>query len=175
MKKIGTKATNWDWFTELHSSRSICLQPVRKSDGLIFLTLCLRYMIAESTYEPEKLADHEVLALVLACLVCLAPSLGFEESKLECGKPALNRRSVHILAQYQTVVYSSYILSQILPIEIQAPLLQLYHGPYFHYCLEKTRGGDGIGSLLPDVSPEFVTLLNKVYRLTTQNLEIRRM
>lgn len=167
---------DWDWFTELHYSKNIT-NLSEKPSGLCYLILCLRYMIHQCSSKVEPLADHEVIAITLSTLRCLAPCLGFEESRtpqLE-ETPALSRRSIHLSAQYQAVVHSSYLLSQMLDIQIQAPLVHLYNGPYFHYCLERTRDGDSLGSLLSDTSSEFKTLFTYAYKLITQDMNIQRV
>lgn len=142
--------------------------------------LCLRYMIyhCSKLIEPQgRLCNHEVIAMIIAGLKSLAPTLGFGDSPSlhKIGIPALKKRSLHIAAQYQSTIYSSYLFSQILDIPnyLQSPrvLSHMYHGIYFHYYLELARGGSSIGRMLHDASADFKSLFSSVYKVVTHDLD----
>jgi hypothetical protein len=143
------------------------------------LILCMRYMIYHCSQSTEngKLCNHEVVAIIIATLRSLAPVIGYTEDEVPIptiGTPALKKRSIHLSAQYQSIIYSSYLLSQILDIPDylhQANILShMYNGLYFHYYIEIARCGASIGKLLYGVSPKFTTLFCTVYKSVISDL-----
>lgn len=146
------------------------------------LILCMRYMIYHCSHSIEngKLLNHEVIAIIIATLFSLAPVLGYT-TKEEALTPttsiplaALKKRSIHLSAQYQSIIYSSYLLSQILDIPnyLQQPqiLSHMYNGLYFHHYIEMARCGASIGKLLSGVSQDFVTLFCTIYKSVMMDL-----
>jgi hypothetical protein len=141
--------------------------------------LCLRYMIyhCSKSIEDGRLFNYEVVAMIVAALRSLAPTLGFTEQSVPpptTGTPALKKRSIHLSAQFQSIVYSSYLLSQVLDIKdyLQLPhvLASMYDGVYFHYYIEAARGGASIGTMLHGASPEFQALFCAVYKTVMTDL-----
>jgi hypothetical protein len=141
--------------------------------------LCSRYMIyhCSKSIENGRLLNYEVIAMIVAVLRSLAPTLGYTGQSVPLpitGTPALKKRSIHLSAQFQSIVYSSYLFSQVLDIEeyLQLPhvLASMYDGVYFHYYIEAARGGASIGAMLQGVSPEFQSLFCSVYRTIMTDL-----
>ncbi|KAL9553332.1 hypothetical protein MBANPS3_003331, partial [Mucor bainieri] len=138
------------------------------------LILCMRYMIyhCSQSIENGRLFNYEVVAMVISTLRSLAPTLGYctkeEVPHPDIGIPALKKRSIHLASQYQSVVYSSFLLSQMLDIGdyLQSPqvLAHMYHGLYFHYYIEIARGGVSISRMLHHVTPAFKALFCSVYK-----------
>ncbi|CAO3624221.1 unnamed protein product [Mucor hiemalis] len=138
------------------------------------LILCLRYMIyhCSKSIENGRLYNHEVIAIIISTLRSLAPTLGYTDEEVPIpllGMPALKKRSIHLSAQYQSIIYSSYLLSQILdvPTYLQQPhvLSHMFNGLYFHYYIETARGGASIGKMLSGVSSKFSALFCSVYKI----------
>lgn len=137
------------------------------------LILCLRYMIyhCSQSIENGRLCNHEVIAIIISTLRSLAPTLGYTEEEVPIptvGTPALKKRSIHLSAQYQSIIYSSYLLSQTLdvPDYLHSPhvLANMYNGLYFHHYIETARCGAGIGKMLSGVSPKFSGLFCAIYK-----------
>ncbi|CAO0800634.1 unnamed protein product [Mucor circinelloides] len=135
------------------------------------LILCMRYMIyhCSQSIDNGRLFNYEVIAMIISTLKSLAPTLGYSTSEdPDIGIPALKKRSIHLASQYQGVIYSSFLLSQILDIAnyLQLPhvLSHMYHGLYFHYYIEIARGGASISRMLHHATPEFKTLFCSVYK-----------
>ncbi|GAA5800785.1 hypothetical protein HPULCUR_006223 [Helicostylum pulchrum] len=137
------------------------------------LILCQRYMIhhCSKSIENGRLYNHEVIAMIIATLRSLAPVLGYTEEEVPIpttGTPALKKRSIHLSAQYQSIIYSSFLLSQVLDIPgyLRLPhvLASMYNGVYFHYYIETARSGASIGKMLSGVSPKFSSLFCAIYK-----------
>lgn len=137
------------------------------------LILCLRYMIHHCSQSISNgiLCNHEVIAIIIATLRSLASTLGFTEEEVPISAactPALKKRSIHLSAQFQSIMYSSYLLSQVLDIPdyFHSPnvLANMYHGLYFHQYMEAARCGASIGKMLSGVSPKFSGLFCSVYK-----------
>ncbi|KAK4510098.1 uncharacterized protein ATC70_006269 [Mucor velutinosus] len=138
------------------------------------LILCMRYMIyhCSQSIDNGRLFNYEVVAMIVSTLRSLAPTLGYStQDEVPCpdiGVPALKKRSIHLASQYQGVIYSSFLLSQMLDIAnyLQSPhvLAHMYHGLYFHYYIEIARGGVSISRMLHHVTPAFKALFCSVYK-----------
>ena len=137
------------------------------------LILCLRYMIYHSSKSIENgtLCNHEVIAIIIATIRSLAPSMGYTTEQVPTpalGTPALKKRSLHLSAQFQSIIYSSYLLSQVLDIPnyLQQPhiLSNMYNGIYFHYYIDLAKSGTSIRKMLTGVSPEFSSLFCTLYK-----------
>lgn len=137
------------------------------------LILSIRYMIyhCSQSIENGRLFNYEVIGIIISTLRSLAPTLGYTHEEVplpNIGIPALKKRSIHLAAQYQSIIYSSFLLSQILDIAdyLQLPhvLSHMYNGIYFHYYIEIARGGASISRMLHNVTPEFKTLFCSVYK-----------
>ncbi|KAI9486838.1 MAG: PIN domain-like protein [Benjaminiella poitrasii] len=166
-------------FYSLHNSHSLHLTP--HNSILHPFILSMRYMIyhcSQSIYH-GRLYNYEIIAMIVSGLKSLAPILGYTSSEVALptmGIPTLKKRSIHLAAQFQSIVYSSYLLSQVLdiPNHFQLPhvLSHIYNGLYFHYYIEYARGGASIGKLLSGVfSVKFKTLFCKVYYSVMKDLE----
>ncbi|CEG67771.1 hypothetical protein RMATCC62417_04150 [Rhizopus microsporus] len=161
-------------FIKLHKSEK--LQVSDMDSGVYHLILCLRYMIYYCAHsaEEDQLKDHEIIGIIVATLRSLAPTLGFDEHqvpKTSTETLVLKKRMIHLAAQFQGVIYSSYLLSQIFGLDCQAPLAHIYNGLYFHYYLEKTQNGSSLGSILSDTSPDFLQLFFKTYRMVIKDFK----
>ncbi|CAO3610204.1 unnamed protein product [Mucor fragilis] len=138
------------------------------------LILCMRYMIyhCSQSIDNGRLFNYEVVAMIVSTLRSLAPTLGFstqdEVPQPDIAIPALKKRSIHLASQYQGVIYSSFLLSQVFDIAsyLQTPrvLAHMYHGLYFHYYIEIARGGVSISRMLHHVTPAFKALFCSVYK-----------
>lgn len=137
------------------------------------LILCLRYMIyhCSRSIENGRLYNYEVIAIIISTLRSLAPTLGYANEEVpnpSLGMPTLKKRSIHLSAQYQSIIYSSYLLSQILDVPgyLQQPhvLSHMFNGLYFHFYMEAARGGASIGKMLSGVSAKFSALFCSVYK-----------
>jgi len=159
-------------FYRFHVSSEAHIQ--HHSPTLHPLILCMRYMIyhCSQSIENGRLFNYEVVAMVVSALRSLAPTLGFstqdEVPQPDIAIPALKKRSIHLASQYQGVIYSSLLLSQVLDIAdyLQSPrvLAHMYHGLYFHYYIEIARGGVSISRMLHHVTPAFKALFCSVYK-----------
>lgn len=167
VRKRNVETDAWSWFLLVHKINKVDMKPFEKNGGLCYLILCLRYMIHYySREENNQLTNHEVIAIILSTLHSLSPCLESNQVPV-IEAVALKKRSVHLAAQFQNVLYSSHLLSQILDIEIHAPLAHMYDGLAFHYYLEKTRNGASIRSLLPK---ESLQLFLNVYKVIINDL-----
>ncbi|KAI8646553.1 hypothetical protein BD408DRAFT_409861 [Parasitella parasitica] len=137
------------------------------------LVLSIRYMLyhCSQSIENGRLFNFEVVAIIISTLRSLAPTLGYsiEEVPLpNIGIPALKKRSIHLAAQYQGIIHSSFLLSQILDIEnhLRTPqvLSRMYNGLYFHYYIEIARGGASISKMLHNATPKFKALFCSIYK-----------
>ncbi|KAG2211196.1 hypothetical protein INT47_006315 [Mucor saturninus] len=137
------------------------------------LILCLRYMIhhCSQSIADGRLCNHEVIAIIIATIRSLAPTLGFTQEEVPisaAGTPALKKRTIHLSAQFQSIIYSSYLLSQVLDMAdyLHSPnvIANMYHGLYFHHYMEAARCGASIGKMLSGVSPKFSGLFCSVYK-----------
>lgn len=143
------------------------------------LILCSRYMIyhCSKSIENGRLFNYEVIAMIVAALRSLAPTLGFKEQIVPMpaiGTPTLKKRSIHLSSQFQSIVYSSYLLSQVLDIEnyLQLPhvLASMYDGVYFHYYIEIARSGASIGAMLHGMSSKIQDLFCTLYKAIMTDL-----
>ncbi|KAI7905240.1 uncharacterized protein BX663DRAFT_484537 [Cokeromyces recurvatus] len=144
------------------------------------LILCMRYMIyhCSRSIHHGRLYNYEIIAMIIASLRSLAPALGFtlEEVPLPTtGIPALKKRAIHLSAQFQGIICSSHLLTQILdiPDHFQIPHVfsHIYNGLYFHYYIENAREGASIAKMLSNLSPKFKTLFCRLYHSIMMDLE----
>ncbi|CEP09493.1 hypothetical protein [Parasitella parasitica] len=158
-------------FYRIHVSN---LNHVKDHDPVLHpLILSMRYMLyhCSQSIENGRLFNYEVIAIIISTLRSMASTLGYsveEVSVPDIGIPALKKRSIHVAAQYQGIVYSSFLLSQILDLEnfLQMPqvLSRMYNGLYFHYYIEIARGGASISKMLHNTAPKFKTLFCSIYK-----------
>ncbi|GAN04840.1 hypothetical protein MAM1_0075c04305 [Mucor ambiguus] len=166
------RSTALDDFYRFHASNKTHIQ--HHSPIVHPLILCMRYMIyhCSQSIENGRLFNYEVVAMIVSTLRSLAPTLGYSTTDQvphpDIGIPALKKRSIHLASQYQGVIYSSFLLSQILDIAhyLQSPqvLAHMFHGLYFHYYIEIARGGVSISRMLHHVTPAFKALFCSVYK-----------
>ncbi|KAI9307215.1 hypothetical protein BJ944DRAFT_286400 [Cunninghamella echinulata] len=98
------------------------------------LVLCLRYFIQASFNNNQPLANHEVVAILVASMVNLLPETlpsefgindaptalidpstdSFKENQKFLAIPSLKIRSIHLISQWQHIILSSHYLAQTL-------------------------------------------------------------
>ncbi|KAF1806479.1 hypothetical protein V8B55DRAFT_1457102 [Mucor lusitanicus] len=167
------RSTALDDFYRFHVSNESHIQD--HNPILHPLILCMRYMIyhCSQSIENGRLFNYEVVAMVISTLRSLAPTLCYSTKDEvpphpDIGIPALKKRSIHLASQFQGVIYSSFLLSQVLDVAnyLQSPqvLAHMYHGLYFHYYIEIARGGVSISRMLQHVAPAFKALFCSVYK-----------
>ncbi|CAO3607359.1 unnamed protein product [Cunninghamella echinulata] len=98
------------------------------------LVLCLRYFIQASFNNNQPLANHEVVAILVASMVNLLPETlssefsindaptalidpstdSFKANQKFLAIPSLKKRSLHLVSQWQHIILSSHYLAQIL-------------------------------------------------------------
>ncbi|RCI06646.1 hypothetical protein CU098_006042, partial [Rhizopus stolonifer] len=177
LEAIKVKGTSLQDFYEAHASSQEVLAQFDVS--IHPFILCLRYMIhhcSQSIPQGGRLLNYEVVGIVISTLRSLAPKIGFPEHQMTMPSvPSLKKRSVHLASQFQSVIYSSYLLSQILdmPHYMQLPgiLARLYHGTYFHYYIDLARNGASIGKMLLGTSDKFKLFFCSVYKVILADLE----
>ncbi|OBZ87097.1 Protein asteroid 1 [Choanephora cucurbitarum] len=144
------------------------------------LVLCLRYLIfhCSRSIKNGRLYNYEVVGMLISGLRSLAviiDGLTKDDAPFKIDTPKLKKRCVHLAAQFQSVIYSSYLLSQTLdmPDYMQSPhlLANLYNGVYFHHYIELARNGASIGKMLSGLSEGFKSLFFSVYEAVMSDLE----
>ncbi|KAI8984224.1 hypothetical protein BDF20DRAFT_858674, partial [Mycotypha africana] len=162
------------------------------------LILCLRYMVHHYPFSPfssststetrERMTDYEVVGVVIATLKSLGPLLaGFSITNPSLSRvPSLKKRYIHLASQFQTIIYSSYLLSLVLEIpgylQHSHVLSHMYNGLYFHHYIEMAKGGASIAKMLDisigdsslttaAISADFANLFGSVYKAVTDGLE----
>ncbi|KAG0171878.1 hypothetical protein DFQ28_006579 [Apophysomyces sp. BC1034] len=161
-----------EFFFRLHSSHPADVEHM--APALHPLILSLRYLIHQSATRGTKLANHEVIALIVAGFKSLAPVSSVEvPQRTGAGPPVLKTRSLHLTSQLQSVFYSSYLLDQALDMSIYKPgvLAHIYDGIEVHYQLQIARQGASVGKMLAGASTECLQLVAEVYRSVMNNLE----
>ena len=161
-----------DLFLRLHRSDArqldtlpLVLQP---------LVLCLRYFIHHSAKERAKLANHEVVALIVASLKSLASVLGVEVPSILTGRPDLRKRSIHMTAQWQgtmTLLTRSHRCLGIRQAETRDLLIHVYDGLLVHRHLAQAKQGANLGKLLEGAGEDVKCLFCNVYHAVTNGLE----
>jgi hypothetical protein len=159
-----------DYFLRAHVTNRENLTTFQNQPAVQPLILCLRYLIYYGSLQSGgQLFNHEVIAFILANLRSLAPALGFKKDDIprlgDLGVPALTKRALHLTAQYQTIVYSSHLLAQILdfPIYTENRLTYMYDGLLLHYYIELTLGGASMAKLMSGLPAAFSLLFRQVY------------
>ncbi|KAI8383016.1 hypothetical protein BD560DRAFT_444121 [Blakeslea trispora] len=144
------------------------------------LILCMRYLIfhCSRSIKNGRLHNYEVVGMLISgmrSLAAIITGLSKDDTAPEIDTPKLKKRCVHLSAQFQSVLCSSYLLSQILDISdyMQSPhvLANLYNGVYFHYYIELARNGTSIGKMLTGTSKAFKLLFFSVYEAVMADLE----
>ncbi|KAI8889474.1 PIN domain-like protein [Backusella circina FSU 941] len=165
---LSSNVSKRDYFLRAHVTSWESLAHFQDQPVVQPLILCLRYLIYYGALQNGgRLFNHEVIAFILANLGSLAPALGFKKDSIPevRGVPALTKRSLHLTAQYQTILYSSYLLAQILdfPIYRDNRLTFMYDGLLFHYYIELTLGGASMAKLMSGLPEPFSLLFHQVY------------
>ncbi|KAF7726189.1 hypothetical protein EC973_008987 [Apophysomyces ossiformis] len=159
-------------FFRSHACRSTELEHI--AVGLHPLILCLRYLVHQSAIRGSKLANYEVIALVVAGLKSLAPVIHIDvPQRTSTGVPILKKRSLHLTSQLQSVLYSSYLLDQALGLSMYTPdvLAHIYDGVEVHYQLQIARQGASVGKMLAGASHECIQLVVDVFKSVMAGLE----
>lgn len=116
------------------------------------LAASLRYLIYTAAHPPtaksglSKLANHEVLALVIAGL--RSTSAVPADLAANPTSPPLTRRALHLSAQFQLVLVCVHLLSQAFALPDGTPLAWLYDGTAFHRAMALARGGAELDRIL---------------------------
>ncbi|RUS18743.1 XPG domain containing-domain-containing protein [Endogone sp. FLAS-F59071] len=116
------------------------------------LAASLRYLIHTAAHPPSaktalsKLANHEILALVIAGL--RSTSTIPADLATNPTAPPLTRRALHLSAQFQLVLVCVHLLSQVFALPDGTPLAWLYDGAVFHRAMALARGGAELDRIL---------------------------
>ncbi|KAI9251434.1 hypothetical protein BDA99DRAFT_202223 [Phascolomyces articulosus] len=167
--------------------------------------LCLRYLIGESAHQGTPLKNYDVVGLLVGMMMASSSSVLLpssvctdthqknnekkgpnnnsmkkwsEHNRDGNTRPALKKQVLHLTAQYQSVVFCSHLLSQVLHCNTpqhlrgKASLEHMYNGVNMHHYLQLARRGANIGSLLggPSRAHELGGLFWKLHRATTLGL-----
>lgn len=156
------------------------------------LIICLRYFIQQSNASGNMLADHEVVAILIASLVDLVPAVlpddfgdsdgppsltalataitppddGDDDLKI----PSLKKRSIQLTTEWQQTLLSSHLLAQVLlprqqHLQQQGILTHCYNGLVMHMCLQMGRLGASMGRMMLGASTKWMALFGRLYEL----------
>jgi hypothetical protein len=157
------------------------------------LVICLRYFIHQSNASGNTLADHEVLAILIASLIDLVPAVLPDDFVDSDGPPSLTalaaaitpppddddddlkipslkKRSIQLTTQWQQILLSSHLLAQVLlprqqHLQQQGVLTHCYNGLVMHTCLQMGRLGASMGRMMLGASTSWMTLFGTLYEL----------
>ncbi|ORY92056.1 PIN domain-like protein [Syncephalastrum racemosum] len=142
------------------------------------LILCLRYIVHQSAADENPMKRYELIGLIAGSLGSLAPVLGLQFQEREQSSNFWTKKRIpHLTAQFQSVVFCSHMLAQVLKIphfaETPGFLAHMYSGKIMYRCLrgaQQLRGG--IQSIVQQLVPqEARPLFTTIYEAVIQDLD----
>ncbi|KAI8073155.1 hypothetical protein BC940DRAFT_290668 [Gongronella butleri] len=141
------------------------------------VVMCLRFYIINASHLGRPLANHEVVALIVATLAAAAAPedlpMALRASLTGPVIPSLKKRSIHVAAEWQQILLHSYTLGSALGCcnaalgaraAVRIDLAAMYNGLHVHLCLQMGRLGASIGRMLDGAAPALAQQFDDVYR-----------
>lgn len=162
----------------LYAAHHTDLHSLQADRHVVPLILCLRYLVHQSAADETPVKRSELVGLIAGSLGSLAPVLGLQFQERESsGNMWTKKRVPHLTAQFQSVIFCSHMLAQVLKIphlaETPGFLAHIYSGKSMYRCLrgaQQTRGG--IQSIVQQLVPqEARPLFTTIYEAVVQDFE----
>ncbi|KAI8369453.1 uncharacterized protein BYT42DRAFT_584532 [Radiomyces spectabilis] len=171
---LGDRLSCQSLYASMHHTDHTQFSSIDHGSIIYPIVACIRYLALHLAPTADKLTNAEVMGLLVSTLKSIAPLLGFTTHDVPVrhfGKPSLKRKAMHLTAQYQSVLYCSYLLAQTLNLshfEMPGLLANLYNGLSIHHHLQLARQGASLKKFLAGVSPRFVKFVLSVYTEATR-------